>query len=116
MDTMIQGGDHAVDGRGLPVSVHGTEELIQRALIRLSVPKGRFAPDLSLGSGLHELPGVKTATRDRVAMGYVQEALYPLREVQVERVACTTEAEGVLAVRVVLVIAGNSYTLEVGVA
>jgi hypothetical protein len=115
VDTLIVAGTHAVDGRGLPVVVTGVRERLQRALIRLIVPKGRFALDPSLGSELHRLTACPAQNRDRTALAYVQEALAPIRELRVLGAACQMRDEETLLVRVELADSGGEkiYTLEV---
>ena len=50
MDLVLYHGDHRRDERGYPQQAEGTAEKIQQAIIRLTVPKGRFALDPELGS------------------------------------------------------------------
>lgn len=113
MDTLILSGDHAVDGRGLPIAVTGIRELVQRAMIRLAVKKGSFAPDPGLGSELFRLGSKSGETRDRVALSYVQEALAPIRELRVESVRCKQPDLQRLIVEVGLAAEAGRYTLEV---
>jgi hypothetical protein len=115
VDTVIATGTHAVDGRGLPVAVTGVRERLQRALIRLAVPKGRFALDTALGSELHRLAGCPPQNRDRTALAYVQEALAPIRELRVLGASCQMRDEQSLLVQVELADSGGEkiYTLEV---
>ena len=113
MDTLLAGGDHSTDARGLPRRITGTQELIQRALIRLQVKKGSFALDPSLGSELHKLRRSGSETNNRLAMGYVQEALAPLQGVSVESVRCSLSGSEDLLVTVELLARGESVLLEV---
>jgi hypothetical protein len=116
MDTLLLGGDHAVGGRGLPVAIGGVREIIQRALIRLSVRKGGFAPDIALGSELWRLSGVRAELRDRVAAGYVREALLPIRGLSVVAVSCETPEPDRLTVKTELEIGEGTYDLEVNIS
>ncbi|MBE6833438.1 histidine kinase [Faecalispora sporosphaeroides] len=88
MDTRLDGGDFAVGANGLPGSVGGREELLQRALIRLTVPRGSFSYDPELGGRLHTLvlSGADLSARAREL---VEEALAAMPGVSVEQVACT---------------------------
>jgi hypothetical protein len=72
MDAALSGGDfkHAANGR--PYLIGGTEELFQRAAIRLTVPAGRFCYDASLGSGFSALTAQSS---DADALLLAQEAL-----------------------------------------
>jgi phage baseplate assembly protein W len=115
MDTLLVSGDHGVDGRGIPIRLEGARELIQQALIRLSVPKGGLnrAPDF--GSELKLLASCPASARDRAAMSYVQEALAPIRAIRVEAVACRPAGTDALRVETTLVVDGRQLTLEVDV-
>lgn len=88
MDIRLDGGDFAVGANGLPASVSGKDELLQRAVIRLTVPRGSFSYDPQLGSRLHTLVMSGTDLSAR-ARELVEEALSMLPELSVEQVACT---------------------------
>ena len=47
-------GGLKTDGRGMPFSISGEDELLQRAGICLSVPRGSFVYESGLGSRLRE--------------------------------------------------------------
>lgn len=49
MDTKLYNGDFETDERGIPRSIDGIVEQLQSAFILISVPKGAFAYDRSLG-------------------------------------------------------------------
>ena len=85
MDLVLYHGDHRRDERGYPQQAEGIAEKIQQAIIRLTVPKGRFALDPELGSRLYELgTGNREPGRlQELALEYAQEALLELREVRV---------------------------------
>lgn len=74
MDLKISGGDFVLDGTGRPVPVRGTDELFQRAEIRLSVPLGAFPCNPKLGSRLHTLTE-ETPLLDEKALSMAREAL-----------------------------------------
>ena len=59
MDTMLQNGDFARGPGGLLRPIQGVLELTQRAMIRLTVRKGAFPLDDTLGSELYRLRDVK---------------------------------------------------------
>lgn len=113
MDTLLAGGDHHRDSRGLPLAITGEREIIQRALIRLTVRRGSFPQDPALGSELHRLRGAKTGTLAQLALSYVQDALAPMREVCVTRVGATRTGRDTLRVEAVLTQNGTAYPLEV---
>lgn len=115
MDTLLQAGDHCVDGRGIPVAIFDAQEMIQRVLIRLGVKRGSFGLDRALGSELHKLRRVGGAVMDRVALSYVQEALGDMPDVMVQSVSCSVHEGGVLTVEVGISHSGREYQLEVEV-
>ncbi|MDU7338447.1 MAG: histidine kinase [Clostridium sp.] len=88
MDTKLENGDFEVVANGLPRSVTGKEELLQRATIRLTVPRGSFSYDPSLGSKLHTLV-LSGSDLNARARELVEEALAPLPGISVEQVLCT---------------------------
>lgn len=113
MDTLLVRGDHFLDGRGLPVTLTGSAELIQRALIRLSVRRGSFSLDPSLGSELHRLPGARLDIMERLALSYAQEALLPMAGVSVSQVQLTRSGRDALQMIVFLTYNEQTYPLEV---
>lgn len=116
MDTLLMGGDHWLDSRGLPVEINGDAELIQRALIRLNVRRGSLEGDPALGSNLHKLGQKPPDILDRLARSYVQEALLPMQELRVEAVETRSTDRENLAVTVQVSRDGRAYQLEVEVA
>ena len=53
MDTLLKNGDFALDAKGLPYLAAGLDELLQRAYLRLQIPKGEFVYDPSMGNRAH---------------------------------------------------------------
>ncbi len=76
-DTALENGDFAPAANGRPYRVGGTEELFQRAAIRLSVPAGSFCYDAALGSRLGTLTG-NEPDPDAAALSLAREALREL--------------------------------------
>lgn len=74
MDAALANGDFARAANGKPYRIGGTEELFQRAAIRLTVPAGRFCYDAALGSRLSSLTGSETDP-DAAALALAQEAV-----------------------------------------
>lgn len=110
MDTAIANGDFSVGANGLPRRICGEEELLQRAVIRLRVPLGRFAYQPTLGSNLYTLrPGAPE--NDENALALAQEALRDTPQVRVEGAQCSRTAP--LTVRVRLVWEGGGAEIEV---
>lgn len=94
MDTLLVNGDFQTDSFGHPVTVSGNQELLQRALIRLSVKRGAFAPDPSLGSRFDRLSAPYGKKLDEEALLYAREALMELPEVQVLSARVTAQEDG----------------------
>lgn len=78
MDTVLQNGDFAVDERGMPVAVSSYEELLARALIRLTVRKGAFVLDETLGSTLYAIRAGSAEQIRTQALAAAKEALSAL--------------------------------------
>lgn len=97
MDTLLMDGDFAVNDCGLPLTAAGREELLQRAWIRLRVPKGSFAYDTALGSRLSTLDPAEGDLNTR-AREMAEEALGGLADVSVESVSCTPDGAGGMTV------------------
>lgn len=77
MDTALKDGGFSAAANGRPYRIGGTDEIFQRARIRLTVPLGSFCFDPALGSRLHTLTGDEPDP-DAAALLYAQEALRPL--------------------------------------
>lgn len=114
MDTLLQNGDHARDGRRIPRSIDGVEELIQQALIRLSVPQGSFALAPRLGSQLHRLHRSPSRQTQRLALAWAQEALSPMPGIAVRNVECHQPQPDTLELAIEISI--NSYNVQLEVA
>jgi hypothetical protein len=114
LDTKLAHGDHALDARGIPVRIGGEEELVQRALIRLTAPKGSLTGLPGFGSELRKLRSVRPSLLRQVTRSYVQEALAPLRECAVQGVDAVRVGDR-LTVAVTLSHRGQLRELEVTV-
>ena len=93
MDTAISNGDFICDSKGVPVELTGYDELLQRVLIRLTVKKGSFIYDTSLGSRLYTLKATDGNIKER-ALSLVREALIDISEVVIEDVLTTLTNDG----------------------
>ena len=114
MDTLLIAGDFATGLLGRPVSIQGIKELVQQCMIHLSVPRGSFALDKSLGSRLHTLPKASGAVLDRLAQEYMDEALEDIPQVQTLDVSCKYDPkEDRITIETQLAIGQQSYNLEV---
>ena len=105
MDIRILNGDWATDGCGMPVSVSGEDELIQRALIRLRTPLGSFLHDASLGSRFFEIDTEREENADRLAFLFACSALAPLGD-KVRVVSANVSDGGDVSVSIII----NSQT------
>lgn len=95
MDTLLENGDFKRGNTNLPVKVTGFDELMQRALIRLSVPKGSFVHDPELGSSLYSLcSGGSPEEIQGEALLLAAEALRPIRKIRAEKVDVFLNPEG----------------------
>ena len=72
---MVRNGDYVSDGAGGFLRAEGTDELLQRVLWKLSIPRGSFPLLPALGSELHRLGRAKPAERAGLARQYVAQAL-----------------------------------------
>ena len=79
--------------RGMPSTITEGEELIQRAIIRLTVRQGSFEADKSLGSRLYTLNTANIKELNAAALNLTRQALLPLNEVFVENVNCIKSGE-----------------------
>lgn len=78
MDIKISNGDWARDEQGMPIVLSGETEILQRAFLRLRIPKGAFLHDPSLGSRFGEINPDSRENADRLAFLFAQQALSPL--------------------------------------
>lgn len=98
-------------------TVAGREELIQRALMRLSARRGSFFPLPEFGSSLHTLFSVKKSQRAAEARRMVYEALAPESGMEITDVDYTETGDGTAVVRVSLAFDGagsGSVSVPVG--
>ena len=100
MDHILQDGDFALNASGYPETAAGTRALLQRAELRLRIPRGSFDYDGLLGSRLPAMRGMN----EEWALALAREALAPLPEVQAVAAEC---------VRVEVLIDGGRYEIEV---
>lgn len=75
MELKLRDGDYVSDGLGGVERVEGTQELLQRVLWKLAIPRGSFPLLPELGSRLALLIRAKPAERSALASQYAAEAL-----------------------------------------
>lgn len=79
----FDGGKYVRGACGGLETVSGRDELLQRALMRLSARRGGFFPLPDFGSELHTLFSMKKPQRAAAARRMVYEALAPETQLQV---------------------------------
>lgn len=111
MDTAVSNGDFLCNSKGTPINLAGYEELLQRVLIRLTVKKGSFVYDKSLGSRLYTLKATDGNIKER-ALALVREALIEIPEVAVNdvKIALTNDKE---SLELTVILAVNNTEKEV---
>ena len=78
MDIKISAGDWEVDECGMPVTLTGETQLIQKAFLRLLIPKGSFLHSPELGSRFSEILPESRENSSRLALIFAQQALADL--------------------------------------
>lgn len=93
----------------------GVDEIVQQALFRLSIPKGSFIYDPSIGSDIRSLKKGTTHQMNQQAFAIVEQALIPMVDVTVENVKCKLDDVGCLFMDIDLIVGDNTAYLEVSV-
>lgn len=107
MDTALSNGDFLCDSRGFPVQISGNDELLQQALIRISVRNGSFAYNRNLGSELYKLNIYSENVADKAKV-LIEEALNDMKNVLVKDVfAELSEDETNLILNITLALNGE---------
>ena len=109
MELKLRDGRYAVSAAGVPETVRGAEEILQRAMMRLTARRGAFWPDPEYGSRLYTLPQLKPAQRSAAAKLFVAEALAGEPELRVADVAYRPGGDGAAAASAFITV-----TLEAG--
>lgn len=94
MERKLVNGDYTPDGNGGLTVLTGTEELVQRALFRLTARRGALPFLPRLGSQLYRLPREKPSARQALAMQYAVQALEEETELKVTGVALKDGTDG----------------------
>ena len=111
MDFRLEDKDLVCSNGGTPDTVTGVEELLQRVMIRLTVPRGKFAYNAQLGSRWEDLT-VEDAQPQEL-LGVIQEALAGLEEVTVTGVEKQVDVpRRSLTLRIFLTIRGVQAEVE----
>lgn len=96
MELMVRDGDYLPDGQGGYQRAQGGEELLQRVLWKLSIPRGSFPFLPQLGSELYRLGRSGPTQREGLARQYVAQALADEPDLTVTGV--TLEEDGTMEV------------------
>ena len=108
MELKLQNGDYLPEAGGGLRRVSGTEELAQRALMRLAARRGGFFHLPDYGSRLHTLGRMKTSQREAAAWQYVLEALEPETEITLTALEYLPGEDGSASLRLELDCGGVS--------
>ena len=94
MERKLVNGDYVPDGKGGLTVLTGAEEVLQRALFRLTARRGAlpFLPEL--GSRLYLLPREKPSARQALAVQYAAEALGDEEDLRVTGAQPCERADG----------------------
>lgn len=114
MALVLRDGDYVPDGAGGLKTVHGSEELLERVLWKLSVRRGSFPFLPDLGSRLHLLGRAPAKDRSALAEQYVRQALSD-EDVTVTAVQLTPGEKGMANLTVSLLWQGEELTAAVEV-
>lgn len=115
MELKLRNGSYVLTAAGLPETVSGAEETLQRVLMRLTARRGAFWPDPDYGSRLYTLSRLKPAQRAAAARQYVAEALSEETDVTVEDVAYVPGTDDSATVAVTLLLGGRETELTIEV-
>ncbi len=109
MDTLLENGDFALNMWNLPSEITSLEEACQRVRILLTVPKGSFIYDRTLGCDFSEL----FTAEDKSAQAKLlcQELLVNQNEITLGTVEAVSE-EDTITLTVQVIYDGNSDTVE----
>lgn len=86
MALKLENGNYVLGPAGVPEETSGLGELLQDALLRLTVPKGSFPYDRELGSCLSRLDREEEHSLER-AVSMANEALLGMPGVRAEQAA-----------------------------
>lgn len=110
MELVLKNGDYAAVGGGFERAFRA-EEVLQRALFKLTARRGGFPLLPELGSRLHTLKSLPRQQWQSAAYQYAAEALED-EDVSVESVRLT-ETDGLLSIAVMLGYEGVDLIAEV---
>lgn len=97
MDTLIENGDYKCGINGLPVTIMGRDEVMQRVKICLKVPRGSFMHNKDFGSRFRTLT---IDSSNQLALSMAQQALEDIPQVKVVSTQILKTSDTVTAVKV----------------
>lgn len=115
MELKFDGGGYVKSGYGGFVTVSGRDEILQRALMRLSARRGSFFPLPDFGSELHTLLSMKKSQRAAAAQRMVYEALEPEKGISATGVDYRETGDGAAVVTVALEFSGGNGEVSVNI-
>ena len=115
MELKLVNGDYVPDGAGGMVRLSGAEEVLARAIFRLTARRGQFPFLPELGSRLYQLGREKPSAREALALQYVTEALAQEPDLAVVGSELTETAPGQAALRADLNWRGTPLSVAVEV-
>lgn len=92
MKINFAGRDLAQTPQGWPCHIDGAEAAAQSILLRLTIPRGSFRLDPSLGSRLYALPRGTAAQMEAFARQAVEEAVADMPGVLLTGLSCRYDA------------------------
>lgn len=111
MELKLNNGRYICDDRGNPEAASGREELLARALFKLTARRGSFPFLPDLGSGMYLLYKEKKSSLQSAALRYAIEALSDEPDIQVVSVNAQA-AEEEIYVSAELICGGDNIKLE----
>ena len=93
MEMVLDNGRYVCNDRGMPITVSGSEAMLERVKFILCCRRGKFPFIPKLGSRLYLLTREKHVNLENAALGYVIEALEDERYVTVSGVAAERSGE-----------------------
>ena len=112
MENLLRDGDYVPNGFGGFTRLYGTQELLARALFKLTCRRGSFPFLKDLGSRLYELGSLRPSEREAAAKIYCEQALQGMG-LSVDDVKLTQLPSGQARVEVYLTCQDEKQALEV---
>ncbi|MDR1254364.1 MAG: hypothetical protein LBJ95_05080 [Oscillospiraceae bacterium] len=114
MDTLIKDGDFSLNSSGQPLTIFGTQEILQRVRLQLCIKKGSFLYNPDLGSDLFTLPTYNGDIETK-ALFLTKKALEDISGTAVEGVKVQKNQEEQLQLKISILINQKKHSLEVNI-